>query len=178
MGNKLVIYKSKYGATKKYATMLAKRYDFDIVDVKDFRSTILPHYDVIVLAGAIYASGISGIKVLQKNYAEMKDKVVAIFCVGASPYDEKALTEIKNHNLKGDIKDLPLFYGRGAWNEHKMSLKDRTLCKMLKKVVAKKDPETYEPWEEALISAFGGQHDWTDACYLKPLLTYIQTNSK
>lgn len=178
MSNQLVIYKSKYGATEKYAKMLAELYDFDMVKVSDFRTSMIQHYDVIVLAGAVYASGISGLKVLQKNYSDMKDKIVAIFCVGASPYDEKAILQIKNHNLKGQYSDLPLFYGRGAWDEDKMSFKDRTLCKMLKKVVAKKDPAAYEPWEEALISAFGKQHDWTDECYLKPLIAYIQTNKK
>ena len=36
MSNQLVIYKSKYGATEKYAKMLAELYDFDMVKVSDF----------------------------------------------------------------------------------------------------------------------------------------------
>ena len=44
---------------------------------------------------------------------------------------------------------------------------------MLQKVIAKKDPKTYEPCMKALISAIGEKCDWTDKKYLKPLLEYI-----
>ena len=56
-----------------------------------------------------------------------------------------------------------------------MTWKDRTLCKMLQKVIAKKDPSTYEPWMQALMSAVGKKCDWTNKDYLKPLLKYIQS---
>lgn len=69
--------------------------------------------------------------------------------------DEGAFNEIKAHNLTGDLKEIPLFYGRGAWNESKMTFIDRTLCKWLQKSVAKKDPGTYEPWMKALMCAVG-----------------------
>ena len=60
---------------------------------------------------------------------------------GASPYDEKAVADVKAQNLKEELKDIPLFYGRGAWDEEAMSLPDRMLCRMLQKAVAKKRPE-------------------------------------
>ncbi len=81
---------------------------------------------------------------------------------------------MKAHNLKEDLKDIPVFYGRGAWDEEKMSCKDRTLCNMLKKAIAKKDPDTYEPWMKALMSAVDKTCDWTDKEYLEPLLDYIR----
>ena len=99
---------------------------------------------------------------------------MAILCVGASPYDESAFTEIKKHNLTGDLINIPLFYGRGAWNESNMKFIDRTLCKMLQKSVAKKDPSTYEPWMKALMCAAGQNGDWTDKEYLAPLLEYLK----
>ena len=55
-----------------------------------------------------------------------------------------------------------------------MSWKDRTLCNMLKKAIAKKDPDTYEPWMKALMSAVDKACDWTDKEYLGPLLDYIR----
>lgn len=36
-------------------------------------------YELVIFASAIYASGISGLKVLKKNYAELKNKKVIIF---------------------------------------------------------------------------------------------------
>ena len=97
-----------------------------------------------------------------------------IFCVGASPFDEKTLEEVKAQNLKEDLKDVPIFYGRGAWNESKMTWTDRTLCKMLQKAVAKKDSSDCEPWMNALLCASGQRCDWTNKKYLLPLLNYIK----
>ena len=114
------------------------------------------------MCGGIYASGIAGISFLRKNKKDLEGKKVAVFCVGASPYDETAIKEVKQHNLKEDLKEIPLFYGRGTWNESAMSFKDRTLCRILQKAVAKKDPSTYEPWMTALMCAVGQECDWTD----------------
>lgn len=55
-----------------------------------------------------------------------------------------------------------------------MSFKDRTMCKMLQKMVAKKDPSEYEPWMTALMSAIGKSCDWTDRKYLEPLMEYMK----
>ena len=76
--------------------------------------------------------------------------------------------------VTGNLRDIPLFYGRGAWNESKMKFMDRTLCKMLQKSVAKKDPNTYEPWMKALMCAVGQDCDWTDKKYLIPLMDFLK----
>lgn len=177
MGKGLVIYKSKYGATKKYADMLKEELSCDVCESRDHQTVKLESYDWIIFAGGIYASGISGLEVLRKNYKLFKNRKVAIFCVGASPFDEKAFAEVKVHNLKKDLKDIPIFYGRGAWDEDKMSWKDRTLCKMLQKAIAKRDTDSCEPWMKALLSATGQTCDWTDRKYLLPLLEYIRSGT-
>lgn len=174
MNNGLVLYKSKYGATKKYADMLQAELACDICDVKNCSESELEKRDWIIFAGGIYASGIAGLDVLKKNYAQLENKKLAVLAVGASPFDEKALAEIKAHNLKESFANIPIFYGRGAWNEEKMTWKDRTLCKMLQKAIAKKNPDTCEPWMKALLSSIGQKCDWTDRNYLTPLLDYIK----
>lgn len=170
----IIIYKSKYGTTKKYAEWLAKEIQYDIVEITKTNIKQVSHYPNIILCGAIYASGISGLSFLKKYFNFLKDKNIAIFCVGASPYDEKMFNEIKSHNLKDLLENIPVFYGRGAWDENKMKFMDRTLCKMLQKVVSKKDPSTYEQWETALVEAVGKTCDWTDKEYLQPLINMVK----
>ena len=75
--------------------------------------------------------------------------------------------------MTGGLAEIPLFYGRGAWDEGGMTFKDRTLCRLLQKSVAKKDPSTYEPWMQALMCAAGQTCDWTDKAYLTPLLEFL-----
>lgn len=176
MGKILVLYKSKYGATKKYADMLKDELSCDILAVNDYRKAVLDEYDWVIFAGAIYASGISGMNILRKIYGKLQDRKFVVFCVGASPFDEKAIEEIKRRNLREDLRNIPLFYGRGAWNESSMSFKDRTLCKMLQKMIAKQDPAAYEPWMKALLSAMGEKRDWTDRAYLAPLIEHVKSN--
>ena len=173
MGKGLVLYKSKYGATKKYADMLQAELHCDGGETRHIQEFTLGAYHWIVFAGGIYASGIAGLDALRKVYPQIRHHKTAVFCVGASPFDEKALAEIKVHNLKGDLRSIPVFYGRGTWDEGKMTWRDRTLCKMLQKAVAKKDPAAREPWMEGLLSAIGQTVDWTDRAYLLPLLAYL-----
>ena len=71
-------------------------------------------YDVILLFGGIYASGISGLSFLKKHINQWKDKKIAVFCVGASPWDETAFQAVKKHNMKGLLEKIPVFYGRGS----------------------------------------------------------------
>ncbi len=170
----IILYRSKYGATARYAAWLAEETGFDCVETAKADCRQVRAYDTVVLGGGIYASGIAGLAFLKKNMAALRDKKIAVFCVGASPYEEQAVREVREHNMQGELAHIPLFYCRGAWNEDAMSFKDRTLCKLLQKAVAKQDPATYAPWQRALMSAVGQTCDWTDKRYLQPLLEYIR----
>ena len=174
MKNGIIIYQSKYGATKKYANWLMEITGFDCIETPKARLEMVIQYESIVLCGGVYASSIAGLSFLKKNFRNLKGKKIAVFCVGASPYDEKALNDIKKLHLKDELSDIPLFYGRGAWNESRMSFKDRTLCNLLQKAIAKKNPNTYESWMKALMSAVGKSCDWTDKKYLTSIQKYLE----
>lgn len=169
----IIIYQSKYGATKKYVDWLAEETGFDIVEAKNAEIDEVSKYKTVIFAGGIYASGIAGLKFLKKNYNALNGKKIAVLCVGASPYDKDAFDEIYRHNFKDSIAGIKCFYARGAWNEDAMTFKDRTLCKMLQKAVAKKDPSTYQIWEKALMCAVGQKCDWTDKKYLDDIVSFI-----
>lgn len=170
MGKGIILYQSKYGATKKYAQWLQEETGFDCMETKSAKLQQLCAYDTIILGGGVYASGIAGLSFLKKNIANLTDKRILVFCVGASPYDESAIAQIRKLHFKDGLSEVPLVYCRGAWNEDAMTFKDRTLCKMLQKAVGKKDPATYEIWEKALMCAVGQKCDWTDKKYLEPII--------
>lgn len=170
----IIIYQSKYGATKKYAGWLREMTGFVCEETSKAVWREAARYETIVVCGGIYASGIAGLSLLKKNINMLKDKKIVIFAVGASPYDDKALSQIKEHNLKNELKNIPLYYGRGIWDESRMKFVDRTMCKMLQKSVAKKEPSAYEPWMKALMCSIGQTCDWTDQKYLMPLLESLR----
>ena len=170
----IILYQSKYGATKKYAQWIQEETGFACVETKCATVKMLEEYDTIVLGGGVYASGIAGFSFLKKNIDKLETKKIAVFCVGASPYDEKAIAQIRELHFKDKLSNIPLFYCRGAWDEDAMKFGDRTLCKMLQKAVAKQDPNTFEPWQTALFDAVGQKCDWTDKKYLKPIMNFCK----
>ena len=146
MSKGIILYQSKYGATKKYAGWLVERIGYDCVETKNAKVADLKNYDVIILGGGVYASGIAGLQFIKKNIGQLADKKLAVFAVGASPYDKKAIMQIREMHFRNELRNIPLFYCRGAWDEEKMKFADRTLCKMLQKAVAKQNPDEYEPY--------------------------------
>lgn len=174
----IILYQSKYGATKKYAQWLQEKTGFDLMETKSANMKQVSAYDTIILGGGVYASGIAGLSFLKKNMDNLAGKRILVFCTGASPYDETAIEQIKKLHFKDGLRNVPLVYCRGAWDEDIMTFKDRTLCKMLQKAVSKKDPSTYEVWERALMCAVGQKCDWTDPKYLEPIIQFLQEDSK
>ena len=170
----IILYQSKYGATKKYAEWIFEETGFEYIETKKADIKKVVNFDTIVLGGGIYASGIAGLAFLKKNIGKLSGKKIVVYCSGASPYEESAFQQIRAHNMKDALTDIPVFYCRGAWDMESMSLKDRTLCSMLRNAIAKKDPADYEIWEKALMSAAESKCDWTDKKYIVPIIEYIK----
>ena len=63
----IILYKSKYGATRKYAEWLSERTGFSYIETDKSDIGVISGYDVIILGGGIYASGIAGLSFLKKN---------------------------------------------------------------------------------------------------------------
>ena len=82
---------------------------------------------MVILGGGVYASGIAGLQFIKKNIGRLGNKKIVVFAVGASPYDEKAIMQIRKMHFKDELRNIPLFYCRGAWDEEKMKFTDRTL---------------------------------------------------
>lgn len=174
----IILYTSKYGATKRYADWLAEETGFDCVETGKAKIEDVKQYDVVILGGGIYAHGIAGLPFLKKHISQLQGKKVIVFCDGASPYEEKAFQQIIAFNLKGPLAGLPCFYCRGAWDFDSMSFMHKNLCKMLQKSVTKKKPEDREVWENALMEAGFEKHDWTDKSSLAPVLEEIRAMRK
>lgn len=174
MSRGIVVYRSKYGATARYAGWLAETVGFELADVQQADPRRLTEYDTIVHCGAVYATGIAGLRFLRTALRQAPGTRTAILAVGASPPTDEGLAALRRRNLGGPLAELPLFYARGAWDLSRMSPVDRLLCRTLLRSVAKKDPAAYEPWEAALVEAGEQPGDWTDRSALTPLIDWVR----
>jgi len=170
----IIIYKSKYGATRKYAHWLAKKTGFQCIEMDKVSLKTVQQYDTVIFGGGVYASGVPGFSFLRKHIDQLAGKKILTFCCGASPFDQKFFDEVTAKIFTDKLAGIPCFYCRGAFDMKNMTFKDRTLCRMLRKMLAGKDPSTYEVWEEAIMSVSEDEAgDWTDPKYLEPILSAL-----
>ena len=67
MSKGVILFQSKYGATKKYADWLVEATGYDCIETKNARAINLQGYEAVLLGGGVYASGIAGLQFLKKN---------------------------------------------------------------------------------------------------------------
>ena len=170
----IILYQSKYGATRRYAMWLSERSGYELMETKEARPAITNPYRCLVLCGGIYASGIAGIQYLKRNRAALENEQIVILAVGASPESPALHQQLSQRHLQGVLQGTALFYARGSWDEEGMSFLDRKLCQLLQKSVARKDPDKRELWEQALMASAGQAADWTKPENLEPLLQHLR----
>ena len=83
MKKALVIYSSKTGFTRKYATWICDALDADLLEYSDRERVNYDHYDTIIYGGGIYAGKINNIKWFRERLSKFDDKKVVLFVTGA-----------------------------------------------------------------------------------------------
>ena len=160
MERTIVIYKSKYGSTKKYAEWIAGELECPAVSIEDFKKGELKNYDKVIYGGAVQAGGIkeldkflkwikSDLKLLDlyrngKITAEdlKKSGVIrrqyAIFAVGINLENEEARQQLLDINFPKSYMKLPCFYLPGEYHPENIKGADKMIIGLAKKMVAKK----------------------------------------
>ena len=153
--NAIVIYKSRYGATRSYAEWIAEELHCDAVDAKAIRVDDLLDYDTIIYGGGLYAETINGVSLITKNIDRLKDKKIAVYSTGITPlecrdYYDKIIIE---KNFKPDMMErIRVFNFLGKMVVDELSLVHKTLIKGLKKMMEGKENPT--EMEKLLVDLF------------------------
>ena len=169
-----VIYKSKYGSTKRYAEWIAKAVNGDLFEHSKIKIEDLLHYDTIVFGGSLHAVGIKGVDLITKNFDQLKNKKIIVFATGCSPAKEEAIKHVIDHNFTVDIKEnIKFFYLRGSFNYSKLNFVDKMMMSMLKRKLKKKKPEELDEDTKGLLDAYNNPVDWTDEKAIAPLVSAI-----
>lgn len=168
-----VVYRSKYGATKRYAQWLKEALDADLYENKRLDPKSLAGYEAVILAGGIMASGIKGIDLFTKQADALRGKRLYVLGVGASPASPEVEQSIKDRYAAGALEQVPFYYARGAWDVSAMTTLDRGMCSLLHKTLKNKPKEELPVWAAALVESWDEKADWTDRAYLMPLIDRV-----
>lgn len=170
----VVVYKSKYGNTKKYAEWIAKELGIKMLAHKEVKKIEdLMQYDTIIYGGGLYAGGIAGFSLIKKNYGKLKDKKVVVFAVGSSSPQEKVIESVKVQNLTDEMKGkVEVVFCRGGLDYPKMTRMDRMMMWMLKKSIEKKKEKDSDM--EGIVATYGKKVDFTHRKYIKPIIELVK----
>lgn len=174
-----VIYKSKYGSTKKYAQWIAQELACDLYERRFVKPATLKGYDVIIYGGGLYAGGLSGARLITKNFSAISNKKLVLFTCGIA--DPKDL-----QNVQGIIKGLSrmitqemqekmkIFHLRGAIDYSKLGFIHKLMMAMFNKMVKSKDPASLRAEDKEMLDIYGKAVDFTDKTSITPLIEYVR----
>lgn len=167
----IVVYKSKYGYTRRYAEWIAEELRCDIKENAALGDIL--GYDAVICGGGCYAGSINGAKLLTKNLAKLSGKRLVLFAVGSSSGAEKELAPFWEKNLTpAQSQAITHFYLRGGFDYGRLGSADRILMNMLRSHLKKiKDPDEET---RGLLAAYETPVDFTDKERLKELLEYVR----
>lgn len=178
MNNVVVLYRSRYGASEKYANWICEDLKCNKIKVKDADIKKLEKYKTIIFIGGIYGGKIKGLSFIKKNFMFLKDKKIIVVAVGITPYSENTLAGIRALNFRESLQDLPLFYCLGVWNISKMSLPHKIICKMIGAVIRAKDGDSSKNMEDGIEISKEEKKDLTSKKQLNPIFEYINNHTK
>lgn len=173
MANAIVVYKSKYGATKQYAQWIAQELHCQTIEADSCKASDLAPFDVIVYGGGIHAGGITGLSLIKKNYKKIQDKKIIVFGVGINVGEEKNMEDVREINFNGKIKDLPCFLLKGAYDPSKVVGFDKFLMNQVRKLIMKKPIIEREQQEKDLVKVIDYGGDWVEKENIKPIIDAV-----
>lgn len=170
---KIVIYKSKYGATKKYAEWISGELNCEMKDAKTVSIEELLQYDTIIYGGGLYAEVINGVILITKNIDKLKDKKLIVYTTGITPlecrdYYNKLVIE---KNFKPEmLEHIKVYNFMGKMVLDELSVVHKAALKTLKRIMQGKENPT--EMEKLLIELCDADGDFTDRESIKELVRW------
>lgn len=174
MKNKVaVIYKSKYGSSKRYAGWIALKLDADLYEIRDIRMKDLKKYNVIIYGSGIYIGKINGIKFITKNYEKIKEKKILVFAVGMESTGENFENIVKNTFDTSCLENIKVFNFKGSFDYFKLSFIDKILMKGLKLNIDKKSVRELTEDDKLILEGFEREVNLCDKRSIESLIENI-----
>ena len=128
----IIIYKTKYGTTEKYAELIADETGLDAVNIDRFDIKDIYKYDYIVIGSPTYAYGLIAGGWIKKNKKTLLNKKVFLFSVGGIPAEDKdMLNKIAINSIGKDLfSHITYCHCRGVFKYNKLSFGDKLLMKI------------------------------------------------
>ena len=168
----IVVYRSRSGFTKNYATWLAEELKCDLREGSKVKVSDLAAYDTIIYGAGMYAVGVNGIKLITNNFEQLKDKKLIVFAVGASPNRDETTQEVRKANIPSEqLNKIQFFYLRGGFDYSRLTPFYKFLMTLMKiKLKKLKNPDADA---KGMLASYSHPLDFTNKKFLEPILNSI-----
>lgn len=171
-----VIYKSKYGSTKRYAGWIAIKLDADLYELSDIIDKDLKKYETIVYGSYLHKGKIKGLNFITKNYDKIKNKNIIIFTVGLSKCNDKTIEKIADDNFDKELlKNIRLFYLKGAFDYNNLTFVDKVMTKGFKNSLENKSYNELDKWNKEFLKNFYLPMDFTNKKSVTPIVELVSS---
>jgi len=128
----IVIYKSRYGAAKRYAEWIAIALGITLKASDEVKAKDFAQCDYVIAGSSIYMGKILIKDWLAKNNELLKGKKLFLFIIGAAPVEQKEKTEkyFTDNILKEMLANSKCFYLQGKSIFKELSWSDKIFLKM------------------------------------------------
>ena len=167
-----VIYKTIYGTTKRYAEWIAEELNASLFEASKIKAKQLTSYDVVVYGGGLYASGITGARLVANNPCNS----LVVFTVGAATPENTDYTDILKKNFTKELlSKIKVFHFHGGIDYTKLNLVHKAMMALVKKSVDKKPSGEREADDPEFLATYGKRFDYTDKSKIAPLVEYVRS---
>lgn len=172
---KIVIYNSKTGFTKQYASWIAEELECEAISIQNVTKESTKPYQIIIYGGGITAGQIGGLKKFKNIMLEQTDKQVIVFATGATPMEHKEnLKGIIDANFTEEEKiNIPFYYFQSGINYENMKHGGRMVLKMLTFMLEKKKNKTKD--EIDMIQALQKSNDFSNKNNITTLVEKVRS---
>lgn len=175
--NRVVIYGSFYGSTKKYAIELAKRLEVDAIEYNEVEDINM--YDSIIYLGGLYAGGVLGLSKTLKKLNDINSKEIIIATIGlADPTDLENINNIESHMKKQLSEEIfsssKIFHLRGGIVYKNLSFKHKVMMRLVYNKAKKVPVEERNAELRAMIETYNKEVDFTDFTELEKIIADLK----
>ena len=176
--NKIIIYKSKTGFTRRYADWIGEALNCEVVEYKDFSISTIGRYDFIIYGSRIHAGRVDGLKKIKELIKQNPKTNLIAFSTGGTPIEAIEVVDKiwRNSLTESELISIPHFYMQAGLNYEKMKFSDRLIMKTLSEIMGrKKDKNEAEAGcENAIVSSY----DISSKEHIKPLIEHFEKIEK
>lgn len=182
MEKAIVIYKSRYGFTKKYAQWIALELGAELMEAGRIKPSDLRNYDVIIYGGGLYAGGVNGVSLITKSFQSIANKSLYLFTVGAADVsDEKNINSIRSSLSKVLTPEMEskinIFHFRGGIDYPRLNFIHRIMMSMMVKTIRKKSESELSTEEKDMLATYGQVVDFTDKSAIGDMIDAIKART-